>query len=99
MNKSKLYSRMSKEVVACVLVIIVSLIMFLIFPNKVFYDLFIFSLLGCFVFLYFTYIRELCYKIKKKELKTRAEVIIRIIYLIVFSLVVVLFCYSVLSIL
>lgn len=98
MKKSKLYSRTSKEVAACSLVIIVFLILFLIFPNKVFYNLFIFSLLGCFVFLYFTYIRELYYKVKKKELKTRTEVILRIIYLIVFSIVVILFFYGVLSI-
>ncbi len=98
MKKSKLYSRTSKEVAACSLVIIVFLILFLIFPNKVFYNLFIFSLLGCFVFLYFTYIRELYYKVKKKELKTRTEVILRIIYLIVFSIVVILLFYGVLSI-
>jgi Mn2+/Fe2+ NRAMP family transporter len=98
MKKIKSYSRGRKEVTICVLMIIIPLILFIIFPGKLFYNLFAVSMLGSVAFLYFTFIKDFYYEIKKKKLKTKAELIIRIIYLIMFGMVVALFIYSIILI-
>jgi uncharacterized membrane protein len=98
-KKSKLHSRNSIEVTICILVIIGTFIAFLIFPNQFFFKLFVYSLPGSFLFLYFTYVINLYREINGRKIRKKAVIITRLIYLIVFSIIVILIFYAALTIL
>lgn len=99
MKKSKSYSRNRKEATICALMIIIFLVLFLIFPSRLLYNLFLFSMPAGFGFLYITFLKDFYRELKETRLKTKkVELAIGIVYSIMFGMTVILILYGIISV-